>query len=226
MWGHEGLFGTMGATICAYELLIPSLSSSDALPAPAHTGAFEACAGDAARLRVRDVLAAWPFEGRWHLRAQFAPPGEGHVFLDLLDPAAPVPLLADGTASLRALPLDALVAGAPGPQRAPSEWAWGADDFAAWAAARRVAAAAAGSGAQREGAQREVGGAPEEPPAEEWRLEDGELREGGAAARGIGAAAGEAAEAASAAASAALNAAASAASNALGAMTSFFGRRG
>ena len=198
--------------ICTYEILIPQLLAADALPPAALTGAFEASPGDA-RLRLRDVLAAFPFEGRWHLRAQFSPPGEGHVFFDLLDPAAPVPLLPDGTAALRALPLGALVAGAPGARPPPAEWAWAPEDFAAWAAARRAAAAAAAA---------EAGGAPQRadaPPEEGWR-EDGELREGGAAAaKGLGAAG----EAASAALNAAASAAASAAANAMGAVTSFFG---
>jgi hypothetical protein len=213
--------------ICTYEILIPQLLAADALPPAALTGAFEVAPAGDARLRLRDIQSAWPFEGRWHLRAQFAPPGEGHVFLDLLDPATPVPLLADGTASLRALPLGALAAGAPaGAPRAPAEWAWAAEDFAAWAGARRAAAAAAAAAV----AAAEAGGGQPSPRAAEaeeqqaWR-EDGELREGGAAGRGIGAAAGEAAEAASAAAAAALNAAASAAANAMGAVSSFFGGR-
>lgn len=222
------------SVVCTYEIQIPRLHAADALPPAALAGAFEAASVDGGRLRVRDVLAAFPFEGRWHLRAQFSPPGEGHVYFDLTDPAAPVPLLPDGTASLRALPLGALVAGAPGAcaARGPAEWAWGAEDFAAWAAARRVAAAAAAVAVAAEGCAPSPRASPDgesSPTVEEpsWR-EDGELREGGAAARSLGAAAGEAAEAASAAASAALTAAASAAANAAAAVSSFFSgaRRG
>lgn len=229
-WWRIGAWRVRMSVVCTYEIQIPRLHAADALPPTALAGAFEAATVDGGRLRVRDVLAAFPFEGHWHLRAQFSPPGEGHVYFDLTDPAAPVPLLPDGTASLRALPLGALVAGAPGARaaRGPAEWAWGAEDFAAWAAARRVAAAAAAVAVAAEGCVPSPGG--ESSPAVEepsWR-EDGELREGGAAARSLGAAAGEAAEAASAAASAALTAAASAAANAAAAVSSFFSgaRRG
>ena len=232
-----------------YEIQSTSASAHAALPSAALTGAFEAHPPDPSdpRLRLRDLRAAWPFEGDWHLRAQFSPPAEPHVFLDLVDPAAPIPLQPDGTASVRALPLAQL---ACQPLPPSEEWAWSAEEFAAWAAARRLAAAAAaaaeaaggGGGGGGGGGEESPGGAASPPhlgspgsggsssglasggeasPA--WR-EDGELREGGAAGGGGDAlaAAGAAASAAGAAASAALSAAAKGTSELLGAMSAGF----
>ena len=57
------------------------------------------------KLTLAAVRGAWPYEGAWHFRAQ-ASTKEGHVYLDLPSDGAVVPLnAADGTATIRALPL-------------------------------------------------------------------------------------------------------------------------
>jgi len=178
-----------------------------------------------ARPTLRDVEAAWPFEGAFHFRAALEPPGEAHVYLDLLPGAGapPVPLQADGSLRLVALALG----GAPRAPRAEA-WAWSAEEFAAWGAARAAAAAARAAAAPQTPPPAAAAGAPDADAA------DGDLWPGAAdeGARGWGGAVAadaeervrEAAGAAGAAAAAALKSAGAAASRAGAAMSGIFGR--
>jgi hypothetical protein len=127
--------------LCRYAIQTPLSAVADdvdsdelADQAASLSGTFEVHA-EGSRLLLSDVLASWPFApARWHFRAELSPPGEPHVFFDLSDgPSMPVPLLADGTVSLRALPLDAVGRAAAAPPRG-EVWAWSQDEFSAFAA--------------------------------------------------------------------------------------------
>ena len=56
------------------------------------------------KLTVRILREAWPYEGLFHFRAH-VPTADGYVYLDLVTDEAAVPVLPDGTAWVRALPL-------------------------------------------------------------------------------------------------------------------------
>ncbi len=132
--------------LCRYEIQRPLDVCDDGAELAAQSsslcGTIEVPAAGP-RLLLSDLASAWPFApAHWHFRAELNPPGEPHVFFDLADgPSTPVPLLADGTASVRALPLDALGGDAPAPPRGEA-WAWSQEEFAAFRASRRAAVAA------------------------------------------------------------------------------------
>lgn len=220
--------------LCTYTVQLapppPSAvsASSDAGNSAAQCGALRVVVSGQ-KLTLRDVAAAWPFEGAFHFRAQLSPPNEPHVFLDLTEgPSMFVPLLADGSASLRALPLCALgqsmrVSGVDG-----GAWAWSAEEYNAWGierVKRSAAAAAAASQTLTQSLTAETaavtasddsgGGGDDDSP---WGADSG--REGLDAEGRVR----EAAAAASAATTAALKSAGAAAGAAMSSMTNLFGR--
>ena len=145
--------GGGGVILCTYTIQFPPPPPSALTPtfsdvtdpsAGALSGALRVCVSGT-KLTLRDVTAAWPFEGAFHFRAQLSPPGEAHVFLDLVDGLSTlVPLLADGSASIRALPL-ATLNGLPlqAAQGGGETWVWSAEDFTRWNVDRAAKAAAA-----------------------------------------------------------------------------------
>jgi hypothetical protein len=107
---------------------------------------------EGAKLRLRDVAAQWPFAGAFHFRAQYSPPAEPYVFLDMPDANMPLPVAPDGAVVLRALPLDFLGGvprgGAPG-----EAWAWGEGELAAFRASRGGGSSSSSSGGGGSGAE-------------------------------------------------------------------------
>jgi hypothetical protein len=123
--------------LVTYEIVYPCTSSDPALLHPPSTGALEMEPSEGGKLRMRDVAAQWPFAGRFHWRALYAPAAEPHVFLDLPDMSMPLPVGADGCVQLRALPLDFLL-GVPRVAEALGE-----AELSAWRASRAAGAGAA-----------------------------------------------------------------------------------
>jgi hypothetical protein len=221
---------TSDVILCVYEIQCPpaplSALTDSIATEPSEgslSGALRVCvSGD--RLTLRDIAAAWPFEGAFHFRAQLSPPGEGHVFLDLCNgPATVVPLLADGSAMIRALPLDMVSVGSSARSQMirGEKWVWSAADFEAWGLARaaRLARSAAAAGDEEGGGERTGGSGGGDNDGGYDDGADFNNRGGDAEGRMR-----EAAAAASAAASAALKSAGAAASAASAAMSSMFGR--
>lgn len=134
--------------LCRYEIQHPLDVCDDGAPddvavqSSSLSGTIEIQA-EGPRLLLSDLLAAWPFaSARWHFRAELNPPGEPHVFFDLADgTSTPVPLLADGTASVRALPLDTIGGAAPALPQGEA-WAWSQEEFSSFLASRANADAA------------------------------------------------------------------------------------
>ena len=226
--------GDGAVILCTYTIQFPPPPPSALTPpfsdvvdpssAGALSGALRVCVSGT-KLTLRDVTAAWPFEGAFHFRAQLSPPGEAHVFLDLVDGLSTlVPLLADGSASIRALPL-ATLNGIPPAQG--EAWVWSAEDFTRWnvervakASSRLVEAAAAdGSGSDIEDGNRGGGRGEEGDDSGDiiegvWGADSGRDRD----------TEGSSVREAAAAASAALKQAGAAAGAAMSSMSSMFGR--
>jgi hypothetical protein len=132
--------------LVTYEIHYPcGTTDPGEQPPPPASGALEMTPSEGAKLRLRDVAAQWPFAGAFHFRAQYSPPAEPHVFLDMPDANMPLPVAPDGIVALRALPLDFL-GGVPR-GRAPGEaWAWGEAELAAFRSSRSSSSSSSGSG--------------------------------------------------------------------------------